>query len=224
MSALTIRVALSVLMIFATGLSEAQVLTPKDADRMLDQSYERMLGLIDLQFREGKLSELMRTLVLADLNAFRSAYKGYSSTAANTHTYLKTKQQRELHYVNKVLHMASRWDNFVMNPQRDLADITEEVTDFVPADGVCGTPVSLPCVAQEVERRMNVIYSNINRRPSSVRAKFKKVADQGLHAVELYSRVIATLRTDGGEAYPSEYIHAKDRLVMGVKQELEEGY
>lgn len=224
MSALMFRVALSCLIFFAVGVSSAQVQTPKDADRVLDQSYERMLGLVELQFREGKLSELMKTLVLADLSAFRAAYKGYSSTAANTHTYLRTKQQREQHYVNKILHLASRWDNFVTNPLRDLADITEEVTDFVPADGVCGTPVSLPCVAQEVERRMNVIYANINRRPGSVRAKFKKVADQGLHAIELYSRVIGTLRTDGGGAYPAEYIHAKDRMVMGVKQELEEGY
>lgn len=198
--------------------------TPNEADLMLDQAHQKMIALVERMFTAGELSEIDKILVVSDLGAHKTAYKSYSKSASLAHTYLKNKRERDEHYVNKVLHMANRLENFALQPHGDIIDITEELTDFVPAAQKCGVPVDLPCVAREVEVRMDSIYLEINRRNSRVRTKFKTAADQGLHAAEVYSRILGTLRTDGGEAYASEYIYSKDRLVMGVKQEIEEGY
>ncbi|MFV8259323.1 hypothetical protein ACNQKP_16070 [Bdellovibrio bacteriovorus] len=198
--------------------------TPKEADLVLDQAHQKMLLLVDGLFNSGQITEIDKLLLVSDLNGYKTAYKAYSNSAAQTHTYLKNKKQREDHYASKILYISTRLENLAANPSGNIADLTEEVTDFVPADQKCGVPVDLPCVAHEVELRMDIIYLNISKRSSKVRAKFKNVADQGLHAAELYARILASLRTDGGVLYPTEYIYNKDRLVMSVKQEIEEGY
>lgn len=198
--------------------------TPKEAELVLDQAHQKMILLVEGLFNSGQITEIDKLLLVSDLNGYKTAYKTYSSAAAQAHTYLKNKKQREDHYANKILYIASRLENLAANPAGNITDVTEEVTDFVPADSKCGVPVDLPCVAHEVELRMDTIYLNINKRNSKVRAKFKSVADRGLHAAELYARILASLRTDGGAMYPTEYIYGKDRLVMSVKQEIEEGY
>ena len=198
--------------------------TPKEADLVLDQAQKKVLVLVDRMLSSGEITELDKLLLVSDLAGYKTAYKAYANTAAQAHTYLKNKKQRDDHYANKILYISTRLENLAVQHTGSIEDLTEEVADFVPADRKCGVPVDLPCVAQEVERRMNLIYANINRRSSSVRAKLKNVADQGLHAAELYARILASLRTDGGALYPAEYISDKDRVVMSVKQEIEEGY
>ncbi|UXR63627.1 hypothetical protein EZJ49_11125 [Bdellovibrio bacteriovorus] len=204
--------------------SPSFAVTPKEADLAWDQAHQRVTQLVENLFNSGQLTDIDRLLLVSDLNGYKTAYKAYANSAAQTHTYLKNKKQREEHYANKMIYVAGRLVNLANQHTGSIADLTEEVTDFVPADQKCGVPVDLPCVAQEVERRMDGIYVNISRRSSKVRAKFKTVADQGLHAAELYARILASLRTDGGALYPAEYIYDKDRLVMSVKQEIEEGY
>lgn len=205
-------------------VSQSFAATPKEADLAWDQAHQRVIQLVESLFNSGQITEIDRLLLVSDLNGYKTAYKSYANTAAQTHTYLKNKKQREDHYANKMLYISSRLVNLAASYMGPIADLTEEVSDFVPADKKCGVPVDLPCVAQEVERRMDGIYVNISKRSSKVRAKFKSIADQGLHAAELYARILASLRTDGGALYPSEYIYDKDRLVMSVKQEIEEGY
>lgn len=198
--------------------------TPKEADLVLDQAQQKVLVLVDRMLSSGEITELDKLLLISDLAGYKTAHKAYANAAAQTHTYLKNKKQREDHYANKILYISTRLENLAAHHVGRIEDLTEEVTDFVPADRKCGVPVDLPCVALEVEQRMDIIYANINRRSSKVRAKFKNVADQGLHAAELYARILASLRTDGGALYPAEYIYDKDRVVMSVKQEIEEGY
>lgn len=198
--------------------------TPREADLAMDQAQQQVLALVDRLLNTGQITEADKVLLVSDLTGHKVAYKAYANAAAQTHTYLKDKKQREEYYANKILYVSTRLENLAAHHLGRIEDLTEEVTDFVPADRKCGVPVDLSCVAIEVERRMDLIYYNISRRSSSVRAKFKNVADQGLHAAELYARILASLRTDGGVAYPAEYIYAKDRIVMSVKQEIEEGY
>lgn len=204
--------------------SQAYATTAKEADLVFGQAHQKVIVLVEALFNSGHLSEIDKVLLVSDLNSFHEAYKVYANAAAQTHTYLKNKAQREEHYVNKVLYVSNRLENLAVNPSGNIGDVTEEVTDFVPADQKCGVPVDLACVNFEVERRMDEIYVNINKRSSKVRSRFKNVANRGLHAAELYARVLASLRTDGGALYPTEYVYNKDRLVMSVKQEIEEGY
>ncbi len=198
--------------------------TPAEANLTLEQSHQKMVDLVDRMAREGSLTAVERTLVLGDLSAHVGRYKEYVQSVTMAHTYLKKKTEREHHYVQKILHMSSRLDNFSTHPFGDLSDITEELTDYVPADRKCGVPVVMECVAREVEVRQDAIYQNISQRNARVRRKFKKAADQGLHTAEIYARVLATLRSDNPTDYLKEYIYGKDRLVIGVKQEIEVGY
>lgn len=205
-------------------VQEAYSAPPDTADQQLSRAGSSLIQSAERGYREGSLTKYEKDLLVADINAFLVGYRDYSATASQTHLYLKSRAEREIHYKNKIAHISSRLRNLADNPHRLLEDLTEDLSDFVPMERRCGRPLVHSCMLREVEGQTALIHANINRWSMRYREKFRSVATKGLHVAELYSRVVASFRAIYRRAYSVEYLLTKDRMISAVREEIEMGY
>lgn len=129
-------------------------------------------------------------------------------------------------YAERLRYLGKRLKAMIADPSADFANITPEVSDYVPAKKGCkgDAETILKCTQGNIAKRAAAIYKSIVINNPNNQAPYKACMDVGRLMAKTYSRLVGTFHHKKAALRNQEIADVEDKVLGLVQQDLTEGY